>query len=58
MFNYLIVWSGIHFGSDDGQGMVEYILILALIALAVIIAITALGDQLSNSYNNVVTQMP
>ncbi len=58
MFNYIMVWSELHFWNDDGQGMVEYILILALIALAVIIAIAALGDQLTNSYNNVVDEMP
>ena len=33
------------FKEQKGQGMVEYILIIALIAVAVVGATTALGDQ-------------
>ena len=34
------------FGQDDGVGMVEYALILSLICLAVVIALTSLGDSI------------
>lgn len=40
-------------GCKKGQGMVEYGLILALVAIAVIIALTALGGQLTNIFNNI-----
>lgn len=35
---------------DKGQGMVEYGLIIALVAIAVIAAITALGGNLKNVF--------
>jgi pilus assembly protein Flp/PilA len=38
---------------DGGQGLVEYALILAVIAIAVIIAMLYLRDQLSNIFSNV-----
>lgn len=38
---------------ESGQGMVEYGLILALIAVAVIVALTALGDNVEGIFNNV-----
>jgi len=40
-----------------GQGMVEYALILALIALIVIIALITTGNQLVNLYSNITATM-
>ena len=37
----------------DGQSLVEYALILALVAIVVITALTALGGEASNTMNNV-----
>jgi pilus assembly protein Flp/PilA len=42
---------------QKGQGMVEYALILALIALIVIIALIAAGGQLINVYSNITATM-
>ena len=39
--------------SQRGQGMVEYALILALVALIVIVALIATGGQLINVYSNI-----
>lgn len=36
-----------------GQSLVEYALILALVAIVVITALTALGGEASNTMNNV-----
>jgi pilus assembly protein Flp/PilA len=48
----------IHFSyKQNGQGMVEYALILALIALVVIIALIATGSQLVNVYSNITATM-
>jgi pilus assembly protein Flp/PilA len=48
----------IHFSYiQKGQGMVEYALILALIALVVIIALIATGGQLVNVYSNITATM-
>ena len=43
--------------SQFGQGMVEYALILALIALVVILALIATGSQVINLYSDIVTTM-
>ena len=42
---------------QSAQGMVEYALILALIALIVIIALIATGNQLMNVYSNITATM-
>jgi Flp pilus assembly pilin Flp len=44
-------------GRQAGQGMVEYALILALVALIVIVALIATGGQIINLYSNVVQTM-
>ena len=52
-YSFLIHFSYI----QKGQGMVEYALILALIALVVIIALIATGGQLINVYSNITATM-
>jgi len=42
---------------QQGQGMVEYALILALIALVVIIVLITTGKQLINVYSNISATM-
>ncbi|MEA4815935.1 MAG: Flp family type IVb pilin [Lachnospiraceae bacterium] len=38
---------------ESGQGMVEYGLILAAIAITVIVILNAIGGKLSNKFNDV-----
>lgn len=38
---------------DQGQGLVEYALIIAVIAIAVIVAMLFLRDQISNIFSNI-----
>ena len=38
---------------DDGQGMVEYALILMIITVALIIILTMIGQQTTNMFSNV-----
>jgi pilus assembly protein Flp/PilA len=38
---------------EQGQGMVEYALILALIVIVVIVMVTLLGHQTENFYSNI-----
>jgi pilus assembly protein Flp/PilA len=38
---------------DEGQGLVEYALIIAVIAIAVIVAMVFLRDQISNIFSNI-----
>jgi pilus assembly protein Flp/PilA len=42
---------------QSGQGMVEYALILALVALIVVIALIATGGQLINLFSNITRTM-
>ena len=46
-----------HTNMQSAQGMVEYALIMALIALIVIIALIATGSQLLNGYSNITATM-
>jgi pilus assembly protein Flp/PilA len=39
--------------SEEGQGMVEYALILVLIAIVVIVIITVVGKQVNNVFSNI-----
>ena len=41
------------FKDEEGQGMVEYGLIIGLIAIAVIFALSALGPKISEMFNSV-----
>ncbi len=41
-----------------GQSLVEYALILALVAIVVITALTALGGKASNTMNSVANSLP
>jgi pilus assembly protein Flp/PilA len=38
---------------EDGQGLVEYALIIAVIAIAVIVAMVFLREQIQNIFSNI-----
>jgi pilus assembly protein Flp/PilA len=40
-------------GNEEGQGLVEYALTIALISIVVLVALTLLGHRVSNAYTNV-----
>ena len=42
-----------YLGREDGQGMVEYALILVLIAVVVIVVLIVLGNQVQNVFCNI-----
>jgi len=42
---------------EDGQGLVEYALILALVAIIVIAILTLLGPQIGNVFSTIVTEL-
>jgi pilus assembly protein Flp/PilA len=43
---------------EGGQGMVEYALIIVLIALVVVALIAVFGDRVSQLYSVITTQWP
>ena len=51
------VWSGINCKLQSGQGMTEYALILALIAIAGIVTWTALGTKITSVVSSITTSL-
>ena len=51
---YLYNYVANMFRREEGQGMAEYGLILALVAVVVIVALTALGGSISAKFDEVV----
>ena len=43
--------------SEDGQGLVEYALILMLVAIVVIIVLALLGPEIANMFSNVIINL-
>ena len=43
---------------EEGQAMVEYGLIIALIAIVVIVALATLGDKIAGLFRNVDSTIP
>jgi pilus assembly protein Flp/PilA len=43
--------------NKDGQALVEYALILALVAVVVVVALSGLGSSIANLFNNVTTNL-
>ena len=43
---------------EKGQGLVEYAIILALIAIVVIVVMGILGKKVNNTFNNISNALP
>lgn len=52
-----LVYSLVGHDDEDGQGLAEYALILALIAIVAIVALIYLGGQISNKLSVVGTSL-
>jgi pilus assembly protein Flp/PilA len=44
--------------TDTGQGLVEYALILLLVALAIIVILSIFGSELADVYSNIIDNIP
>ena len=53
----LAAWVRQYLGWDEeaGQGLVEYGLIIVLVSSVVVVALTAVGNQLNTVFNNIVS---
>ena len=54
---YIAIMNFFHRDEEEGQGLAEYALILALIAIVAIIALIFLGQQVSKQLSNVGTSI-
>jgi len=53
-FEFLATWLRARFGDDErGASLVEYALLVALIAVVCIVAITILGNRASDKFSTV-----
>jgi pilus assembly protein Flp/PilA len=52
-FNYYLAKAGFALTEEDGQGLIEYVLIAALVGVAAIVGMNVLGPQLDTSFTNV-----
>jgi pilus assembly protein Flp/PilA len=44
--------------NEEGQGLIEYALLIALITLLVIVALGVIGKKVENTYNNTAQLLP
>lgn len=47
----------LYFPKEEGQGLVEYALILVLVATTVVVILSILGPAIGNIFSNVVGQL-
>ena len=55
-FNYIVNLIKNFLGWNDeeeGQGLVEYGLIIVLVSIVVVVALSTMGGQLNNVFNNI-----
>ena len=52
----MLSWLGEFFKAEEGQGMVEYGLIVGLIAIIVIAVFVALGPRIAGLFNGVLSE--
>ena len=62
MFKQMMLWARyglLSLGIDEerGQGLVEYALIIVLIAIVVIVALTVLGPIIGEVFNNIADEL-
>jgi pilus assembly protein Flp/PilA len=43
---------------DSGQDLIEYAMLVALIALGCVVAVTAAGGRVTEIFNNIVANIP
>jgi pilus assembly protein Flp/PilA len=59
MFNFLKAWMVTHLPKDEkGQDAAEYAILIALIALAIIAAVTLLGGQIAAAFTAIAAAIP
>jgi pilus assembly protein Flp/PilA len=46
------------YNREKGQGLVEYALIMIMVAMVVIVVLALLGPAIANAYQNVIEQLP
>ena len=61
MFNQMkevTKYGAMHVRNEKGQGMVEYALIIGLVAVALIVVLGFLGDGIGETFNAIIDELP
>ena len=59
MLTFLKAWMTTHLPKDEkGQDAAEYAILIALIALAIIVAVTLLGTQIAAAFTAIAAAIP
>ncbi|MFA5564716.1 MAG: Flp family type IVb pilin [Acidimicrobiia bacterium] len=56
-YNYLAAWLKAHAKTDRGASLVEYALLVALIAVVAIFAVSTLGGKVKSTFSDVNDQL-
>jgi len=56
-YQFLLTWVRAHANSDRGASLVEYALLVALIAIVCIAAITLLGNNASSKFDSTASSL-
>lgn len=57
MIRYCMNYVSLKLKEEKGQGMVEYALLVALIAVVVIVALVALGPVIADKFTEIQTEL-
>lgn len=57
MFDYLMAYLSVYVGNKKGQGMVEYALIIGLVAIVVIAVLVLLGPQINVLFTKIINAL-
>lgn len=57
-YHFLKTWINAHTKDERGASLVEYALLVALIAVVCIAAVSALGDSASDTFDAVTSTLP
>jgi Flp pilus assembly pilin Flp len=57
LFEHYLSMAGFRLSDDEGQGLIEYVLIAALISIAAIVAIRLVGPAVSTQFTTVSTAL-
>ncbi|MDM8534239.1 Flp family type IVb pilin [Clostridiaceae bacterium HSG29] len=53
MLNYFKTYLSYYLGNEEGQGMVEYVLIIGLVAIAIIALVALFGTRLGEKFTEI-----
>jgi pilus assembly protein Flp/PilA len=56
-YKNLVTWLTAHIKSDRGASMVEYALLVGLIAVVAIVGVSALGNRINTNFQNVSSRL-